>query len=435
MKKVSLSLLLALSLMAAILALVSTWWDKNKTLPQEIHLAAGAKGGQYYQLATLLKERFDRITGHQLVLHETKGSNDNFKLLKNNKVDLAILQLGPLGIEDYELITPLYPEMVQVIVKANSAIHSIAELAGKQVAISSRGSGMYSSALQLLDHEALTGQVKTLEQYITTIETDNRPDGIIATAGLLNSDLTKLMQSGNYRLLEMPHAEGMALRQPFFSLYTVPQGFYRGGAKPVPAKDIETIGTMAILVGGKGISDDLINAVLKGIFETDMNYRMPVLLNKQQAYEWSLYPKHPVARAYFNPYEGIDLVASMMEALSAGKELIVALFAGLYLLWQTWNQRKKKKLEEELSKQKEHLDTYLDKTIAIERGHINVEDPEILKAALEEVTRVKLEALQEFTSEELRADQAFQIFLTQCANLSRKLQNSVQYETQERRHQ
>lgn len=426
MKRFTPFTLLVLGLIAGIFVLIAMWWSGNKPLPSEVHIAAGIKGGQYYQLASLLKERFTKITGRRLVLHETNGSNDNFELLKSNKVDLAILQLGPSGIEGYELITPLYPEMVQVIVRKNGGINSIAELAGMRVAISVRGSGMYSSAKELLSHEVLADQVQIQEQYVNAIESMQELDGVIATAGLLNSDLNTLMQSGRYRLLEMPHAQGLALRQPFFSTYIIPRGFYRGGAQPVPATDINTIGTMAILAGRKNTRDELITLVLKAIFETDLNYRLPVLLNKQQAYEWSLYPKHPAAKAYFNPYEGIDLVASFMETLSAGKELIFALFAGLYLLRKTWNQRKKKQQEAMLSKQKEHLDIYLDRTIEIEREHIDVEDPKRLKAALEEVTRIKLAALEEFTNEDLRADKAFQIFLMQCANLSRKIQNSLQ---------
>ncbi|MBT7410295.1 MAG: TAXI family TRAP transporter solute-binding subunit [Methylococcales bacterium] len=425
MKKFTSSSLLLFSLILGTLILIFIWWNSNR-LPSEIHIAAGKKGGQYYQLASLLQKHFTKITGHKLVLHETNGSNENINLLKAKKVDLAIVQLGPLGIENYELITPLYPELLQVIVKNNGGIKSIVELAGKNIAISMRGSGMQDSAMHLLDHEKLTKHVRVIEQYLNTIETSDKLDAVIATTGLLNSDLSKLMQSGRYRILDIPNAKGLAMRQPFFETYTIPQGLYRGGKQPVPAKDIKTLGTMAILAGRKTTHSEIIEAILKAIFETNLKNQLPVLLNKQQAFTWALYPKHPTAKAYFNPYEGIDLVASFLESLSASKELIFALFACLYLIWKTRNQHNQKKQLIELSKQKEHLDSYLDRTIEIENEHINTEDPEQLKAALEEVTRIKLTALQEFTSEDLRADQAFQIFLMQCANLSMKIQSNIQ---------
>ncbi|MDA1277075.1 MAG: TAXI family TRAP transporter solute-binding subunit [Verrucomicrobia bacterium] len=52
-------------------------------------------------------------------------------------------------------------------------------------------------------------------------------------------------------------------------------------------------------------------------------------------------------------------------------------------------------------------------------------DPDELKEYLDEVTRIKLRALEELTDEDLRGDQFFSIFLTQCANLIRKIQSKL----------
>lgn len=193
----------------------------------------------------------------------------------------------------------------------------------------------------------------------------------------------------------------------------------------IPSQTVHTIATMAVLVGPKNISDSLIEASLKFIYESDLNFKLPVLLNKQQAYEWSLYPKHPTATAYFNPYEGVDLLAAFMESMAAAKELMFAFIAGLYLFWNWIQQRKKRLLSSVLARQKEHLDAYLSKTIEIEHMQLDEQSRVKLKEYLNEVTSIKLDVLKEFTHEDLRADSSFQIFIDQCANLILEIQNKL----------
>ena len=56
---------------------------------------------------------------------------------------------------------------------------------------------------------------------------------------------------------------------------------------------------------------------------------------------------------------------------------------------------------------------------------MKTDDPKKLRGYLDEVTHIKLRALDELTDEDLRGDQMFTIFLTQCSNLSRKLQLKI----------
>ena len=48
-----------------------------------------------------------------------------------------------------------------------------------------------------------------------------------------------------------------------------------------------------------------------------------------------------------------------------------------------------------------------------------------LRNFLDEVTAIKLQALRELTEEGLRGDQAFSIFLDQCAGLRNKIQLKI----------
>ena len=58
---------------------------------------------------------------------------------------------------------------------------------------------------------------------------------------------------------------------------------------------------------------------------------------------------------------------------------------------------------------------------------MDVTDPEQLRPFLRRVTQIKQEALRELTSEKVRGDQLFAIFLSQCAALSEKIQMRMIY--------
>jgi hypothetical protein len=115
-------------------------------------------------------------------------------------------------------------------------------------------------------------------------------------------------------------------------------------------------------------------------------------------------------------------MANVMESLAATKELLFAFGAGAYLLWIRWRRLKEKESQERTSRQKERLDRLLQETLWVEKAQMETDDLKKLAAHLDQVTRIKLKALHEFTEEELRGDQSFSIFLDQCAGLIAKIQ-------------
>jgi hypothetical protein len=112
---------------------------------------------------------------------------------------------------------------------------------------------------------------------------------------------------------------------------------------------------------------------------------------------------------------------------SVPKGLVIerALGAGVYLLWLRWRTLKRGEAQATLTRQKEQLDALLDRTLRIEKKQMQTTDVKQLHTLLNDVTRIKLTALQEFTEEQLRADQDFTIFLMQCANLINKIQLKI----------
>ena len=86
---------------------------------------------------------------------------------------------------------------------------------------------------------------------------------------------------------------------------------------------------------------------------------------------------------------------------------------------------KEKELASLVSRQKERLDSFLMQTLRIERELAETTDVNRLQNYLEEVTGIKLQALQELTEEDLRGNQEFSIFLDQCSHLIGRIQHRV----------
>jgi len=118
-------------------------------------------------------------------------------------------------------------------------------------------------------------------------------------------------------------------------------------------------------------------------------------------------------------------ITSILESLVAGKELLFALGAAIYFVWDRWRRLQERENQAAISVQKDHLDKYLEKTLEIERSQMDMTDPQQLQQCLDEVTDIKLRALDKMTHEDLRSDRAFSVFLMQCANLISKIQLKI----------
>jgi len=211
---------------------------------------------------------------------------------------------------------------------------------------------------------------------------------------------------------------------PFFRAAVIPKGAF--GTRPfVPAEDRETVATTSFLVASGSASDRLIHAALLAIHEENLKLKAPMLIARADADRYVSTVFHPISHKYFYPADDIGFMANVMETLAAGKELLFAIGAGIYLAWRRWRLLKERETEVALSAQKEHLDRFLERTLRIEKAQMKSDDVPELYELLNQVTDIKLQVLHEFTEEELRGDHVFRIFLTQCANLINKIQLKI----------
>lgn len=284
---------------------------------------------------------------------------------------------------------------------------------------------MRTTARAILRHYRVEPAPVEPVSYFGDLLDDGTLDAAIVTTGLLNPDLGRLLATGEYDLIPILDADALSIRHRHFTPVTIPRGFYLEGPA-VPPADVPTVATTSFMAARAGFSDLIVEATLDALYEGDLQRQVPTAMSRQDAARWQDFPIHPASRSYFQPYGGLEILANFMESLAALKELVFALAACLYLLWAQWQRGKRRELKKAFQVDKDRLDVFLNRTMEIERAQVEVEDPAQLECYLDQVTAIKLQALDELTHEELRGDMTFAIFLQQCADLARKIQAKIE---------
>jgi TRAP transporter TAXI family solute receptor len=396
-----------------------TWVVTRDRIPRKVVIASGMDGGLYHTLGDALAVSLAKKLGRSVECRTTDGSQENYDLLMAGQANIAIMQYGSVDLTEIGVIAPLYREVVYVVVRRDAEIHSIAELHDKKVSVGLHKSGMQVSASAVLKHYHLDNDTKPNEQHVNFPQILDEPDYVaaIVTTGVANPDLADVMSSGDFRLLPLDSL-ALARQNAHFEPATIPPNLW----PPVPEKPVETVSTIALLVVRDDVSPKLVKAVLESLYSGKISAAVPDLISHRNAVAAAPVRLHQTAHRFHDPFDSIGWLTSIMESLAATKELLFALGAGIYLAWDRWRRLKEREVNEEVNRQARRLDSFLDQTLRIERAQMNITDMNKLSDFLDDVTRIKLQALQELTHEDLRSDQRFTIFLAQCANLISKIQ-------------
>ncbi|MBL6844215.1 MAG: TAXI family TRAP transporter solute-binding subunit [Verrucomicrobiae bacterium] len=413
-------------LMVSILVVsILVFYATRDVIPDKLILSTGQPGGFYHQVGTELKHAWEKQTQQQLELLTSSGSQENFTALKESKADFALIQGGVVDLDGLNIIAPLSTDLIHVIVRKESSIRAISDLKGKSILIGMSGSGMAASALKMLHFHGLDEVNTNLKNaYFTGLDGNQNMDAAIVTAGILNSDLVELLESGNYRIIPIEYAQAFCEKNAFFSPTVIHKGLYRMGDSLL-SHDIPTVATTALLVGREELSHEVVDQILLASFEKASYVQSPVMLNIEEVRQQQDLKLHPRAMHYFHPADQIGYMADVMESLAALKELAVAFVAGLYLLWDRWRRQHEKEIAARLSEDKEKLDALLAQTVEIERKYSETNTLESLQGMLRRIMQIKIQALEELTHESLRGDRVFLIFMTQCSSLINSLEAKI----------
>lgn len=356
---------------------------------------------------------------------ETEGSVENARRVRLGTADLGLVQASRSTLAGVSAIAPLYADVFVVVARAGSGIVRLADFSGRTIAIGRSGSGVHVASVPLLArHGVRGGRLSARSQSFADLETDPSLDGALSVTGLLNPELGRVLAGGRFVVIPVEDSDAIGVADPFLFATQIPLGMF--GASPmVPAQPVPTVATTAVLVVGAGASDDLVHEALAALYEDDLRVDLPTLIPASVAREFTVAPMHPAARSYHNPYEGVETVSNAVQTLDAGKELLVALGAAVYLVVGRMRRRTRREQAVREQTAADALDVYLERTVAIERSVLSESDGSRLVERLAEVSAIKLEALERLANETLRSDWRFLIFLTQCESLAQAIRGKL----------
>ncbi len=214
-------------------------------------IATGSPSGIYYPfgggLAALWSDNSDDIN---MKAEVTNGSVTNLIQVAKGESEVGISQAdafhaainGKGKFPDkmpLSVLFALYPNLVHLIVPADSPIQSVQELKGKRVSLGAPGSGNLVTARALLDILGLS--VDDLQPYyLSYTETagaikDGTIDAGFIVGGIGVAAVTELALVRDIRLIAFSDEEMATLNasQPAYTPFDVPAGLYAGVDEPV----------------------------------------------------------------------------------------------------------------------------------------------------------------------------------------------------------
>jgi len=315
MKKRVLSMILAAMLLVAMSASASA--------ATFLSIATGGTSGTYYPLGGDLANLFNTVIPDvNASAQATGGSADNLRLIDGEEAELGTVQndvsyFAYTGTDSFEgeqitsfsVISSLYAEYVQIVVRADSDIQTIADFKGKSISIGAAGSGVYTNALHVLEAAGLT--LDDIDaQYLSFSESadglkNKQIDAAFVCAGIPNAAVTELASTVGVRLISLSDEEVAALiaAHPTYANLKLPAATY--GLE----EDVNSIAITALLVCANSLDEELVYQMTKAMYEQEgiLTHAKAAEITKDTAFVGvGELPLHPGAARYYTEIGLLD---------------------------------------------------------------------------------------------------------------------------------
>jgi hypothetical protein len=196
----------------------------------------------------------------------------------------------------------LYPETIHVIVRADSDIQSIGDLAGKRVSTGDVGSGVEANALQVLGVHGISfsdiNRVSLPFGGSADAMRDGQLDAFFVTSAAPNSAVLELATNNALRILPIAQdkIDELMNTYKFYRPIEVTADHYGFLSQAVP-----TVAVQATLVASTDMSDAAAYHIVKSILEnaSQIAHIRGAYITPANAILYTSIPFHPGAEAYF----------------------------------------------------------------------------------------------------------------------------------------
>lgn len=285
-------------------------------------IATGGTGGTYYPLGGMLAQVLSNhaaVGGKKLAATAETGNASvaNAKLLGRGEIESAFIAADILdaafkgenqfkdgAVKNLRALGALYPETVQLVVRADSGVNKFADLKGKSVSSGSPGSGQWQLLGDLLavhgmKREDVKEDFSSFAQSVDKIKDGNLIASLI-TAGAPTASVVDLANGHPIRVIPLagPEVENLKKKQPYYASVELAASTYKGQPNAV-----KTLAVMAVWATHDKLSDETAYAVVKAAYENTETLAKVHVQGKnitlQSALQSVSIPLHPGAAKYY----------------------------------------------------------------------------------------------------------------------------------------
>ena len=291
---------------------------------ERLRIGTAGEGGNYSSLGNAMAQTLSKDPYKiNIEARTTAGSAANIRLLSQNYLELALAQsdvidemysgtLETQSIKGYSAVAALYPEPVQIVVKADSGITSVSDLAGKTVSVGEEDSGTQENAAQILQAYGLASNMLRVQNMTYAEAAKALSEGsidamfctagapVFCTAGAPAQVITDLAGNTPVNLLSIEGQQSALLTGAygFYTKIVIPAGTYNG-----QDSDVTTLAVQSVLLASDTVSEETVYTITGALFKEKeaLNAAVPVEfdLQEQSAVESITIPFHAGAAKYY----------------------------------------------------------------------------------------------------------------------------------------
>ena len=304
---------------AAAVAVAAPAWAAD----QFVSIGTGGITGVYYPTGGAICRLMNKSrseTGIRCSVESTGGSIYNINTLRAGELEFGVAQSDwqyhayhgtsrfeeAGAFEGLRAVFSIHPEPVSMVARDDSGISNITEVQGMRVNIGNPGSGTRGTWETIEETMGWTRDGLKLATDMKSAETgqalcDDKIDAYFFLVGHPSSLIQETLATCDSHLVNAwsPEIEALIAERPYFRRADIPAGTYPGQDEMVT-----TFGVGATLVTSVDVSDDVVYALVKSVFENFDDFRKlhPAFANLKESEmitDSLSAPLHPGAERYY----------------------------------------------------------------------------------------------------------------------------------------
>jgi TRAP transporter TAXI family solute receptor len=377
-----------------------------RTPTYDLTMSAGASEGRRNQIAERLRDECAR-RGVNITIEETFGSEEALAEVGKGDLDVALVQGGLEAPRSVREVAPLMLEMLHLLVHPEVPIFKLEDLRVRRVNLSTRGSGTHTLALEILALAGLEPERDFQESNLTYEELlelprQRLPDAVFHVSSLPSPVADYLVDRHGYRVIDVPVAQALALRNPSVREATIPAYAY---GPAVPAAPVSTVGTRMLFVAHESVDPQATRRLVEAVY-SDRFERSAVLPvhDGESLLQHPEYELHDGTIEYLRRHERL-LTPETIDNLESLRSFFVSFVVALFLAWRWFRAR-----------QLQGFDDYIKQVNELEKKIMRLErraalDIEELLASRRQLQRIKVRGLEAYAAGKMASAELLSSFL------------------------